>query len=176
MNNLTIILIAISLSMDAFSLALSTGMTYNNKQDYIVLSIIVGLFHFIMPFLGYNLANILLKTIIINSNRLLFIIFVFLGIEMFLDIIKKDKTRYDITLSSKLLFAFSVSLDSFTIGLGITKITSMPYLTYIIFMLTSALFTYLGLIIGSYSYKKLGIKAKIIGLIIIIYLAIKSIL
>ena len=43
----------IGLSMDAFSLSLSLGTTNPEKNIILKTALIVGLFHFIMPILGY---------------------------------------------------------------------------------------------------------------------------
>ena len=52
----TIILIGISLSMDAFSLALAYGISGITKKEIIILSLIVGIFHFCMPLIGLALG------------------------------------------------------------------------------------------------------------------------
>ena len=56
MKIITIILIAVSLSMDAFSLALIYGTQAISKKGKILLSIIVGLYHFIMPLIGLSIG------------------------------------------------------------------------------------------------------------------------
>ena len=47
-----VLLIGVSLSMDAFSLALIYGTYGLSRRNEIILSIIVGLFHFFMPLVG----------------------------------------------------------------------------------------------------------------------------
>ena len=49
MNLFLLFIIAISLSMDAFSLSLAYGTLDINKKEIITLSIIVGIYHFFMP-------------------------------------------------------------------------------------------------------------------------------
>ena len=56
----TTLLVGISLSMDAFSLSLIYGTQNIGKKNEIMLTIIVGLFHFFMPLLGLNIGNFLL--------------------------------------------------------------------------------------------------------------------
>ena len=68
-----VIIIAISLSMDAFSLALAYGTLNLNKKDIYKLSLTVGVYHFIMPLLGLFLGSIILKYIN-NPNIIVFII------------------------------------------------------------------------------------------------------
>ena len=55
----TILLIGISLSMDAFSLALIYGMQGIQAKSKINLSLIVGIYHFIMPLIGLSFGTIL---------------------------------------------------------------------------------------------------------------------
>ena len=49
MEIFVIMIIAVSLSMDAFSLSLAYGTVNLDKKSCLKLSIIVGLYHFFMP-------------------------------------------------------------------------------------------------------------------------------
>ena len=80
-----IFLIAISLSMDAFSLALSYGTNGIKESDIRKISITVGIFHFFMPLLGLLMGNTLLFFVNINMNILVFVILSFIGIEMLIE-------------------------------------------------------------------------------------------
>ena len=60
----TTLLIAVSLSMDAFSLSLAYGMQQMTKKDKILLSVIVGIYHFFMPLIGLNIGSAILKYIL----------------------------------------------------------------------------------------------------------------
>jgi putative Mn2+ efflux pump MntP len=61
MNIILIFIIAISLSMDAFSLSLAYGTISLSKKEIRLLSFIVGIYHFFMPILGMLLGKILFK-------------------------------------------------------------------------------------------------------------------
>ena len=67
----TVLLIGISLSMDAFSLALVYGMAGLSSEEKILLSIIVGLYHFIMPLIGLNFGLIISKIDIIGVDLII---------------------------------------------------------------------------------------------------------
>ena len=56
MQLLSVFLIGIALSMDTFSLSLSLGTLIDYKSIF-KLSFIVGIMHFIMPFLGSLIGN-----------------------------------------------------------------------------------------------------------------------
>ena len=53
--------------MDAFSLSLAYGTINLRKKEIILLSLIVGIYHFIMPILGMNVGIYISKFININS-------------------------------------------------------------------------------------------------------------
>lgn len=170
-NLLLVILIAVSLSMDAFSLSLAYGVNNLSKKDCLSLSLSVGVFHFIMPIIGMLFGNILLNIIKIRIEIIVFIIFMYIGINMFIEVFKNDNDTSIKNIFDILLFAFAVSLDSFSIGIGIRGITNNIILSCLLFTLFSFIFTYIGLNIGSKLYYRLGKLANIIGSIILIVLS-----
>ena len=173
MNNLlTTILIGIGLSMDAFSLSFSYGTLNINKKDRIILSSIVGLFHFFMPLLGLFVGNIILKYLIVDLDILLAIIIFLIGIEMIISSFKKEDNNLLISLLSFILFGFSVSIDSFSVGIGLKGINNNYYEVSLIFSLCSFIFTYIGLMLGTKLNELVGKYAKTIGGIILIGLGI----
>ena len=169
---LTTILIGIGLSMDAFSLSFSYGTLNINKKDRLILSSLVGLFHFFMPLLGLFIGNIILKYIIIDLDILLAIIISLIGIEMIISSIKKEDNTMLLSLLSFILFAFSVSIDSFSVGIGLKGINNNYLQVSIIFSLCSFIFTYVGLILGTKLNDLVGRYAKTIGGIILIGLGV----
>lgn len=170
--SLNIILIALSLSMDAFSLSLAYG-TLNLEKKYIKkLSLIVGIYHFIMPLIGHKIGNILLKLVPINPNIIVFIVLTFIGIEMLLDSFKNEEEVKIMTLKELLLFGLAVSLDSFSVGLGLNTISKNHLITLTIFSITSLTFTYIGLILGKKINNKIGKISTIIGGIVLIIIGI----
>ena len=155
-----ILLIALSLSMDAFSLALAYGTNkIANKIKY-TLSIIVGLFHFIMPIIGYFIGTIIMQIIKIKPNIIVSIILTFIGINMC------------ITKKEKLDPLKSIIEDSFSVGLGLKAITNNIYKASSIFSITAGIITYLGLILGHKISQKVGHLAPTLGGIFLILIGL----
>lgn len=169
---LSIFLIAISLSMDAFSLAICYGMLDINKEKKYLLSSVVGLYHFIMPELGMFFGHFIKPFIWLDIKYIVFIIFLLLGIEMMLSIKKDNKKTILLNKTGLLIFGFIVSIDSFSAGIGIEFINDRHLLCSFIFSITSFLFTFLGLNIGSKINIKLNKIAPLIGGVLFILLAI----
>lgn len=172
MHLLIIIFIAISLSMDAFSLALAYGTQPIDRKKRIFLSFIVGIYHFIMPLLGFFIGHFLIEKFHMDPNFIIFLIFLFIGIQMILDSLKKENQTKNLTFIEMLLFGLAVSLDSFSIGLGLQAISNHIFMVPMIFSMISALFTYLGLSLGNKIQNIFGQIATIVGGIFLILIGI----
>lgn len=172
MTLIVITLLAISLSMDAFSLALAYGTLNLDNRKEIITSIMVGIFHFFMPLLGYKVGKIILKIINIDPIIIAGIIFIILGIEMLLSLLKEEKATLITNLFSIMLFSLTVSIDSFSIGIGLNAISNNIFLCSIIFSIVSFLFTLFGLKLGKNLSTKFGNITVLIGAIILIMFGI----
>ncbi len=167
-----LIVIGISLSMDAFSLALLYGTQNLERKTINILSIVVGIYHFIMPILGYILGNKIFEYIKINSSILIGIIFIAISIQMILSINKEENIKTELNMITILIFGLIVSIDSFTIGIGFSSIYKNIIEGGIIFSLISAFFTYLGLNLGTKIATKYGSFTTLIGSIILFCLGL----
>ena len=172
MHIFIIMIIAISLSMDAFSLSLAYGTLNINKKDMILLSIIVGIYHFFMPLLGMIAGNLLLKLIPLGPNILVFIVLFFIGIDMIGESRKHDDDVKIMNLKELMLFGFAVSLDGFSVGIGLESISSHYILSALMFSISSFIFTYLGLFLGKKINNKIGGISTFIGGIVLIFIGI----
>ena len=172
MHIIFLIIIAVTLSMDAFSLSLAYGTLGLTKKNIKLLSIIVGIYHFIMPQIGNFFGILILKLIKIDPSIIIFVIFTIIGIQMIIESFKKEETTLSLKLSQMILFGFAVSIDSFSVGIGLNAITNNYLIASIIFSITSFLFTWIGLKTGKYINDKIGKISTIIGGIIIIIFGI----
>ena len=162
--------IGIGLSMDAFSLSLSLGTTNPNKKEIIKTSLTIGIFHFFMPIIGYLIGNYL-KNKIIGISYLTFLLFIVLAYELYKSKDEEEKTILNnITI---LLISLSVSIDSFTTGIALGLNNELILLSSTIFSIVSMTITYLGLYLGKKLETKYKEKARILGIILLVLVAIK---
>ena len=167
-----VFLMAISLSMDAFSLALAYGTLGMNKKYKIFLSIIVGFYHFVMPLIGMFLGEVILSLFKFNYDILVALILGFIGIQMIVDSFKGNDDVYELKLVDLFLFGLAVSIDSLTLGITLPNLGVNKILSPLIFALVSSLFTFVGLSIGNKIEKILGKIATIIGGVILTLIGI----
>ncbi len=126
----------------------------------------VGLFHFIMPIGGNLLRKIIDKIIIVPSKTLFIIIIIFIIIGILLD----KENNISKKILNPILFAFIVSIDSFSVGVSLNK--SILIISCGIFSVTSSLFTLIGFKIGNIIYNNSTKYTKFISISILIIVII----
>ena len=158
--------------MDAFSLSLIYGTQGIEKKDKIIISLIVGIYHFIMPLIGLLIGNIIISQISFDSKLIVGLILSLIAIEMILSSIKNKEETLLLSPAGYFLFGLSVSIDSLTTGIGLTAITNMYILSSLIFAISSFSFTIIGLNIGNILNIKYGKISTILGGIILLIIGI----
>lgn len=167
-----ILLVAIALSMDTFSFSLSLGTANIEIKKGIVLSIFVGIMHFIMPLLGNSIGKNILKMLPIEPDFFLGIIFLILAFKMIYDIYYEEEKKIILNIISMFIISLSVSFDAFTTGMGILAITNKILGACCVFMIVSFIFTISGILLGKFVNRKFGSISSIIGIIILFIMAI----
>ena len=172
MNIILIFIIAVSLSMDAFSLALAYGTISMTKKEINILSIIVGIYHFFMPIFGMLIGKFISNIMHISGDLIVLVIFSFIGINMIIESFKKEDTVKKMKLGEMILFGLAVSIDSFSVGIGINNISNNFILCSTIFSITSFIFTNIGLKLGNKLNQLIGNIATLIGGIVLVILGL----
>lgn len=172
MHLISVIMIAVGLSMDAFSLAILYGTLNFDRRKTLTLSGSVGVFHFFMPLLGNIIGTIILKILPVSANIVVGIIFFAISIQMLISIFKEEEIVDLKGLLAIILFAFTVSIDSFSVGIGLSAVCDNKLLAVSIFSTTSFLFTFMGLTIGSKLTEKFGKISTLFGSIVLLCLSL----
>lgn len=171
MQIISLILIGLSLSIDAFTLSMAYGLLKIPKNQILLTSISVGLFHFIMPLLGYKTNNLINNYIQINEKLVLIIILILIIIET-IKSYNETKEYHSFKLINILTFSFLVSIDSFTLGIALNYITSHKCLASFIFMIISSSLTFIGFNLGKYARTKFEKKSKLLSIIILLLIIV----
>ena len=97
----TSLLIAVSLSMDAFAVSITNGLT-NKKMSWkymVITALSFGIFQGVMPLIGYLLGSIFEEWIEVALPIIGFAVLSFLGIKMIVDSAKEIKEDKKLALS-----------------------------------------------------------------------------
>lgn len=171
MNFLTLTLIALGLSADAFAVSISNGMCVGelNKRHTIVTATTFGVFQSIMPIIGFVLGTTFSDIILKYQHWVALILLGSIGINMIVEYFKERKNPMD--CSAKNLFSFknlilqgiATSIDALAVGVSFVALSAniIPSATYI-GVITFFICAF-GVVMGNKFGSKIGIKAKFIG-------------
>ncbi|GKU83679.1 manganese efflux pump [Niallia sp. NCCP-28] len=174
---ITLIIMAFALGMDAFSIGLGMGMYKLRLRQIAKIGLTIGVFHIIMPLLGMIAGRFLSDNFgaiagIIGGGLL-----VILGMQMIWSSFKSEH-GYRITPVGfgLLIFALSVSLDSFSVGLSLGIYQARTVVVLACFGIMATCLTWLGLLIGRKVQGMLGLYGEVLGGGILLVFGLKLLL
>lgn len=175
---LTLALMAIALGMDAFSVSLGIGMRNVSRKFIAQISLCNGLFHMMMPLLGIAAGHYLSQIIEEVAIDVGGILLLFFGAHMLYSSLssKAHSVWFISSFVGMMLFSFSVSLDSFSVGLSLGLFEVNVWLTIILFGLAGLVMTALGLLLGQLTEEWLGSYGEIVGGLILIIFGLQFLL
>lgn len=175
---LTILLMAVALGLDAFSLGIGIGMKGIRIIDIFKISLVIGLFHIMMPLMGMFMGQYvssLLGHVATSAGGLLLIL---LGSHMVYSSYRgEDAPSFDHrTTWGLFLFSLSVSIDSFSVGVSLGMFATDIILTVLIFGACGGLLSTAGLMLGRRVGNWIGEYGEAFGGIILLAFGIKFLL
>jgi putative Mn2+ efflux pump MntP len=187
---LTIILVAVVLGLDAFSLSLGLGLQGRSRGYGVKFSVMVGLFHIIMPLIGLSLGLAAGKFLGVWASRLGAVILAYIAVDFIIkgyrqarphsytfkegkSIIAKQNDSYRENWGNMLLLGTSVSIDALTVGFSLGTFKMPVFITVIIMGMVAAIMTLLGFVGGRMFSRLVGSYAQMAGGIVLAALAVK---
>ncbi len=172
MKTIEIILIGISLAMDAFTISICKGIKNNILKDGIITSMFFAFFQFIMPIIGYYLGNIISNKIINYHTYFSSILLITVGILMLRN---EEINTQDNKLNYIELFLLSIatSIDAFVIGISFSFIDIIIIKSSVIIGIITFIISLIGYFLGFLFHKKNHRYSNYIGGITLILLGIK---
>lgn len=173
----TLLLMAFALGMDAFSVGLGMGMFQLRLKQIAKIGIIIGIFHVIMPLLGMITGKLMSKNFGEIAGVIGGALLVILGIQMIWSGFKEeDSSKITPVGFGLLLFAVSVSLDSFSVGLSLGIYQARTVVVLICFGVSAMVLTWLGLLIGRKVQGLLGSYGEMLGGAILLIFGVKMLI
>ena len=181
MDYITLFLIALSLAMDAFAVAVCNGIIIKNVKIYhaTVFGLTFGGFQFVMPVAGYYLGNTFVAYIESFSHWIAFALLAFIGGKMLLDTFRTDKAdKPDLdenVLSFFKLFTLGIitSIDALTVGVSLAITGWNIWISAIIIGGVAFTLSFVGVLAGN----KLGMRfqknASRLGGLVLIGIGVK---
>lgn len=181
MNIGMILLLAVSLSMDAFAVSMTNGMCYriNPLKNALYSGLAFGLAQGLMPLIGYfagrTFADIVERYVHWVALILLGVIGAKMIIEAVRDLKRPEEDSHERKFSLKILIfqAVATSIDALAVGvsLGIMKVNLVLAASTI--AATTFAFSFTGVLAGKKFGQILKEKAEILGGVILILIGVR---
>ena len=174
-----LILTAIGLSADCFAIAVIYGSQTIEGKFFLglKLSLIFGIFHIAMPYIGYLAGSSVREYIEAIDHWITFSILGYVGIKMILEDRKKkkevEKSEYNMKFKTLIYLSFATSVDALAVGISFSFIELPIYQTIVIIGISAFLFSFFGIGFGDLITKKINLRVQLIGGIILIGIGTK---
>ncbi|MFA6031085.1 MAG: manganese efflux pump MntP family protein [Elusimicrobiota bacterium] len=183
MGLLTVLSIAVGLSMDAFAVSITRGLSIKTLRPVHALKIAAffGGFQVLMPVLGW-LAGTRMRDLVSGIDHwVAFALLAFVGGKMMWEALpghrEEDESEGDPTATGVLfLLAVATSIDAFAVGLTFSFLRTSILLPVTVIGLVTFAFSYAGTYIGRRTGHLLEKKAEFLGGIILIGIGVKVLL
>ena len=161
---LSLILMAQALGLDAFSVCLGLGMQRLRLKRILWIGFVIGCFHILMPFIGMFIGKIISPQLDSYTQLVSGIILFFIGAQMFFSAFTEEKKLLFPPVGIGLmLLAFTVSIDSFTVGFGLGISGVRMVLALLLFGISSAILAWTALLLGRRVHGFLGRYSELLG-------------
>lgn len=193
-QSVTILVVAVVLGMDAFSLAMGLGVNGVSRRYELKFAGVVGIFHILMPLAGLQLGLTVGKILGIWAARLGAAVLAYIAVEFLVEGYRQVRAvsfkfneghkffrnnRYysvDQDLKGIILLGLSVSVDALTVGFGLGTLRMPVLITALIMGTVAGIMTLLGFLGGRVCSRFVGIYAQMLGGLILLILAVKMVI
>jgi putative Mn2+ efflux pump MntP len=198
MGVIELILLAIALSMDAFAVSICAGLSMVKVtiRKSLVIGLYFGLFHMIMPIIGYFAASLFAESIMDYGVWIAFAVLGFIGVKMMIGSFKKKKCddrecpseekcadrkcpeekEFSLRPAKMLPLAVATSIDVLAVGatFAFLRVAVMPAVLTIGMIVLVISMT--GVKIGGVFGTRFKSKAELAGGIILVLLGLQMVL
>ena len=183
---LSVILIGISLSMDAFAVSVTNGIAMRPfKTGYALWhGLYFGAFQFLMPLAGYILGSTVSGYVTAIGPYVSFALLAFIGGKMLWEAFTEDededesdgKDAEKIDLGEYLILAIATSIDALAVGISFAALSVDIVPAVSLIGITTFIFSVAGVAIGRIFGARYEKPATIVGGVVLILIGLKILL
>ncbi len=177
MNFIEIFLLAVALGIDCLIVSFSQGLIFfsNRIKISLILAFIMGFFQGFMPCIGYLGADYVYEWVQPISKWLVFIIFMILGLKFIFEAFQKKENPIScLDIKCLLGLGIATSIDALVAGASLKLTNSLLFLSVVVIALVSFIMSTIGFWFGNFFKRFNSAILEIIGGLILIFLAFKS--
>lgn len=173
-----IVLIGISLSMDAFAVSICKGLSLKDaKLKYMLIAgVWFGGFQALMPLIGYFLGSTFEQYVTSFDHWIAFILLGIIGGNMIKESLEKnneEEQNASFAFMTMLMLAIATSIDALAVGITFAFLNVNILLSVIIIGITTFVFSAIGVKAGNVFGIKYKSKAEFVGGTVLVLLGMK---
>jgi putative Mn2+ efflux pump MntP len=172
-----IFLIAVGLSMDAFAVSITLGLSVKKPKiiEYLIPGIYFGFFQALMPLIGYFAGTLFADKISNIEHWVAFALLGLVGGNMIRESFSKEEEIKEnpFNFIKMLLLAIATSIDALAVGVTFAFFQINIFVTIIIIGLTTFIISIIGVKIGNIFGTKFKSKAEFVGGAVLVILGAK---
>ncbi len=188
----TVVIVALALGTDAFSMAVGIGMGGIRRREIYVVAGVISLFHVFMPLLGLYLGCMLGRAVGQWAGLIGAVVLILIGVLMLREAWQGSVTpvsgkplsagggQTQIHVFSGVwgltVLAGSVSLDALTVGFGLGTLRANLALTVLIMGMVAGVMTVAGFLLGRRLGGWLGEKAQAAGGLVLVFIGVRMLM
>ena len=180
MGIVEIILIGVSLAMDAFAVSICKGLSMKkmNIKKAFIIGLYFGFFQALMPVIGYFLGSSFEHLITNIDHWIAFILLSFIGGNMIREAFGSDSENCNdkVNFKTMLPLALATSIDALAVGITFSFLDVEIFSSATIIGITTLIISIFGVKIGNKFGDKYEAKAEICGGVILILIGLKILL
>ena len=176
---ITLFLISVGLSMDAFAVSITNGLCYTGltKKQVLLIPFTFGVFQGLMTLTGFFLGSTVSALISSVDHWIAFVILVFIGGKMLFEAFEENKeekiTIKVFTVKELMIQGFATSVDALAVGLSFAALAIEIWSSSFLIAAVTYAICFFGVLIGKKFGGYLKKKAVIAGGLILIIIGIK---
>ena len=180
MGFIELLLIAVSMSMDAFAVSICKGLSVRRVEKKHALSVGLwfGGFQGLMPVIGFALTALFAGYIEAVSSYIAFVLLIFIGGNMIREAIGKEEEEVDDSFAFRtmLTLAIATSIDALAVGVTLRLQGADILLAAPLIAVITGLLSPVGLKVGNVFGARYKSKAELAGGVVLVALGIKFLL
>lgn len=178
MSLLSLFLVAVGLSMDAFAVAVCKGLSMRKIQwKYAVLTgVYFGGFQALMPFMGYLLGSQFQEAITSIDHWIAFVLLGIIGINMIRESREEECPSPSFDVKTMVVLALATSIDALAVGITFAFLQVNILAAVALIGCTTFCLSIVGVAVGNIFGSKYKSRAEIAGGVILILMGLQILL
>ena len=180
LNSVTLFSIALGVSMDAFAVAITSGIIINKVKlkNALKIGFFFGFFQAMMPLIGWGAGIGFHRYIEKFDHWVAFALLAIIGGKMIYESLKEDedegeKNKNPLQLKVLLFLAIATSIDALAVGISFAFLEVPIASSALTIGIITFILSFLGVLIGKNSGQLLRGKAEIVGGVVLTFIGIK---